>query len=227
MNMASHAFSRILPVPYYVQESDVHCQSTCLRMYAEYLERCKQHSPTNAAQTPIPEIWKQINTGKDRPVQVRNAHANMMWWLEKNFPPLKFQKKTTTDPNAALFWVIRSIDAGFPVMASVSHKRVAGHIILLVGYRDYSPDVCMADDLFTPSPALMMTKIIAHDPYGGFDPALSCAFWGKKRWTGGMSLMSGGQSGAGRNVELPVENVGRRKEGDERAGNFELMSAGF
>ncbi|GMU93959.1 MAG: hypothetical protein AMXMBFR4_30170 [Candidatus Hydrogenedentota bacterium] len=219
--------TKILPVPYYVQESPVHCQSTCLRMYAEYLERHKLRSATKAAETPIPEIWKQINTGNARPYKIQNSHANMMWWLETNFPPLKFTKKTTMDPDGALYWVIRSIDAGFPVMASVSHKRVAGHIILLVGYKDYAPDMCVAGADFTPAPAVMVSKIIAHDPYGAFDPSLSSAFWGEKRWHAGMSLAGGGQAGPGRGVELAVENVNRRRTTAARAGNFELMSAGF
>lgn len=219
--------TRILPVPYYVQESAVHCQSTCLRMYAEYLDRCKLRSTTGAGETPIPEIWKQINTGTARPFQVKNSHANMMWWLEKNYPGLKVTKKTTTDPESALYWVIRSIDAGYPVMASVSHKRVEGHIILLVGYKDYAPDVCMAGANFTPAPATMVTRIVAHDPYGAFDPHLASSFWGKERWTGGMSLVGGGQMAPGRNVELPVSQVNRRNPNASRAGNFELMSAGF
>ena len=93
--------SRVLPVPYYTQPTAITCQSTCLKMFGKYLER-KQLISSAGANKWIEDIWKEINTGSERPVQARNAYANMVWWLEKYFSPIMFRVEETTDTAKAM-----------------------------------------------------------------------------------------------------------------------------
>jgi peptidase C39-like protein len=206
-------YSKTLPVPYYVQPTGITCQSTCLKMFATYLEERLQLS-TGAGERNIGDIWTDINTGTKRPVQARNAHANMKWWLETHFPRVKFEYVTSHDPIAALRSIVSFIDKGFPVMMSVSHVNVEGHIILVLGYENYRPSQSSPD-----------FNLVVHDPFGRFDPSLSQRLFGKKRWDGGTSLMSGGESGPGASVRLPLESVSRQRKGDARRGTFYLLSA--
>lgn len=80
---------------------------------------------------------------------------------------------------------------------SVSHARVAGHIVLVVGYENYQPLTLTPD-----------FHLVVHDPNGKFDPSLLSNLYGTYRTKvggkrmgleGGMSLVSGGQSGPGQN----------------------------
>jgi hypothetical protein len=84
-------------------------------------------------------IWKDVNESSERPVKVRNAHANMKWWLERHFPSLRFEYHQIADEICACEKIIDFINAGMPVLVSVSHARVEGHIILVVGYENYMP----------------------------------------------------------------------------------------
>src|SRR5262249_49964779 len=157
--------------------------STVLRMYAEYLERYMLFQSTGAGQREIRDIWNDINTSQGqnpdpRPVSVLNSHDNMMWWLEKSFSRLKFKKFQTRLPAQALSQIVRSIDRGFPLMASVSHQRVPGHIILIVGYTGYRPDASFANDTMSFATAV---RLVVHDPYGAFDPSLNSNLWGEGR----------------------------------------------
>src|SRR5207247_10809262 len=136
--------SRIIPVPYFAQPTGITCQSTCLKMMATYLEQSVVRQSTGAADRDIEAIWKDINEGTKRPVQMRNAHKNMKWWLEVHFPSLHFEYITTTDEARAVESIVRFIDGGFPVMVAVSHVNVEGHIILVVGYENYQPYTCSA-----------------------------------------------------------------------------------
>ena len=206
-------FSKALPVPYYVQPTDITCQSTCLKMFAAYLEERLMVS-TGAGERQIGDIWTDINIGTKRPVKARNAHANMKWWLETHFPRVKFEYVTTVDSVAALSSIVGFIDKGFPVMMSVSHASVKGHIILVIGYENYRPNQSSPD-----------FSLVVHDPYGRFDPSLSERLFGKKRWDRGMSLMSGGESGPGANLRLPLDGVSRHRSGDASRGTFYLLSA--
>ena len=54
-------FSRMLDVPYLIQPTPITCQSTCLSMFAKYLEK-KIAIPTAAGDLGIQEIWNDINT---------------------------------------------------------------------------------------------------------------------------------------------------------------------
>ena len=207
-------FGKVLQVPYFAQPTSITCQSTCLKMVATYLEQSVVLQSTGAAGRDILDIWKDINTDPKRPSKVRNAHANMKWWLERHFPRMSFQYTVIDDEIRATESIVRFIDGGVPVMVSVSHARVAGHILLVVGYEGYQPRMS--------SPGFNM---VVHDPYGRFDPTLLSRSYGRRRWEGGMSLAAGGQRGPGQYVRLPVEGTGRRRAGDSRAGKYYLLSA--
>jgi hypothetical protein len=206
--------SRVLQVPYFAQPTGITCQSTCLKMMATYLERAVAIQSTGAGAREILDIWKDINESKDRPVKARNAHANMKWWLERYFPLLRFEYHTTTDEVRACEKVIEFINFGIPVLMSVSHARVEGHIILVVGYENYVPMVSTAD-----------FHLVVHDPYGKFDPSLLSSMYGAKRYVGGVSLMSGGQMGPGQNCPLCMTGVSRQRVSDARRGTYYLLSA--
>ena len=206
--------SRILPVPYFAQPTSNTCQSTCLRMFALYLEQAVVGQSTGAGERDILKIWKEINEDPKRPEKVRNAHANMKWWLERHFPSLHFEYQRTTDEASAVESITRYIDGGYPVLMSVSHVRVAGHIILVVGYENYVPFASSAD-----------FQLAVHDPYGRFDPALLSKIYGKRRWEGGASLVKGGEAGPGQNARLPLASVSRQAKGDAAAGTYVLLSA--
>jgi hypothetical protein len=205
--------SRILKVPYFAQPTGITCQSTCLKMMAAYLEENLVFQSTGAAARDIQTIWKDVNESKDRPVKVRNAHANLKWWLERYFPSLRFEYLTLTDEAAALERIVRYVNGGVPVLMSVSHARVAGHIVLVVGYEGYQSSVSTAD-----------FQLVVHDPYGRFDPTLLSSAFGKRRWDGGVSLVSGGSVGPGQNCRIPVTSVSRQRLGDARRGTYYLLS---
>jgi hypothetical protein len=206
--------SKTLPVPYFAQPTSVTCQSTVLKMMASYLEQYVVHQSTGAAARAIGDIWKDVNQDPRRPVKLQNAHANMKWWLEKHFRSLRFEYVQTTREEQAIESIIRFIDRGFPVLVSVSHARVAGHIILVTGYANYSAGMSSSD-----------FELIVHDPYGRFDPWLLSSVFGSKRWTGGSSLMSGDEVGPGRANRLPITSVSRRRTSDASSGHYYLLSA--
>ena len=65
---------------------------------------------------------------------------------------------TLADPQTATEQIVRFINGGSPVLVAVSHSRVPGHIILVVGYEGYQEGMCSAD-----------FRLVVHDPY--VDPA--------------------------------------------------------
>jgi hypothetical protein len=206
--------SRILPVPYFPQPTGITCQSTCLKMMASYLEQAVVYQSTGAAAKDIGAIWKDVNEAKDRPVKLRNAHANLKWWLERYFARLRFEYVTLTDEAVAIERIIQFVDGGMPVLMSVSHARVEGHIILVVGYEGYVPGISSTD-----------FHLVVHDPYGRFDPSLLSNTFGQRRFDGGMSLASGGSKGPGEGCRVPVTSVSRQRAGDARSGTYYLLSA--
>jgi hypothetical protein len=205
--------SRVLPVPYFVQPTGITCQSTCLKMFAAYLEQQVVFQSTGAAAKDIQDIWKEINTGSARPAQVRNSHANLRWWLEKHFPSVSFEYVILKDAARVSELIVEYINGGMPVLMSVSHARVPGHIVLVVGYENYAPNQTSVD-----------FKLVVHDPYGSFDPLLLSKLYGANRWTGGASLLGGGQSGPGSSTRVPVSTVGRKRAGDQQLGTYYLLS---
>lgn len=110
--------------------------------------------------------------------------------------------------------MVRFVDGGFPVLVAVSHARVPGHIILVIGYEDYQPNV-----------SSLNLKLVVHDPYGRFDPSLLSNLYGSKRFVGGMSLASGAQRGPGENNHIPVTAASRQRVGDAHRGTYYLLSA--
>jgi hypothetical protein len=194
-----------LPVPYFVQPTSTSCQGTVLKMMASYLDNL--NSQSGAGGTSPTDIKSTINSDKDRPVKsAENSHANMKWWLERNYPQYTFDYARTTDQSQAIDRIVRAIDMGFPVLMSVSHSKVQGHIVLVIGYSGYQPFSSSAD-----------FRLVAHDPYGRFDPSLLNPSAGKKRWDGGMSLASGGENGPGSANVLAPSSLSRRRSGDSGA----------
>lgn len=206
--------TRILPVPYFVQPTSNTCQSTVLKMMATYLEDRVILVSTGAGDRNILDIWKDINEDPHRPEKTRNAHANMKWWLQKHFPSLKFKYTQTTKEDLALESIVASIDAGFPVLVSISHAHVKGHIVLVVGYENYEPSL-----------SSMTFNLVVHDPYGRFDPNLLSTLWGGKRYVGGACLPCGGETGPGQGNRLPVTAAGRQRLGDTQRGTYYLLAA--
>jgi Peptidase_C39 like family len=206
--------TRVLPVPYFMQPTDNTCQSTVLKMMASYLGQSVMRQSTGAAERDILDIWKDVNESPQRPSKMRNAHSNMKWWLEQHFPSLRFEYLAITDEVEALEKIIGFIDASMPVLVSVSHARVAGHIILVVGYENYMPMASTPD-----------FDLVVHDPYGRFDPSLLSKSYGRMRWLGGSSLVGGGETGPGQSCRLSLAAVGRQRKGDSRRGTYYLLSA--
>jgi hypothetical protein len=207
--------SRILTLPYFAQPTGDTCQSTCLKMVSCYIERYIVSMNTGAFIADIIDIKKTINHDPNRPDKVNmNSHGNMKWWLERRFPQLKFSYSQMDDEARALEGIVNFINSGFPVMVSVSHARVPGHIILTVGYKNYLPNVSPPD-----------FSIVIHDPYGAFDPNLRSRLFSTRRWEAGMSLAVGGQQGPGQNVSIPITGAGRQRIGDDRKGKYYLLSA--
>jgi hypothetical protein len=110
--------------------------------------------------------------------------------------------------------IVQAIDRDSPVLVSVSHARVKGHFILVMGYENYQPNMCGED-----------FALVVHDPYGRFDPWLLSDLYGKKRTLGGMSLAAGGESGPGKALRLPIPNVSRHRTGDAVRGTYLMITA--
>ncbi len=183
-------------------------------MFAMYIERSVLKASFGGADRAIGDIWKEINQSPDRPAKARNAHKNMLWWLEQRYhPPLNFEYIQSHFIDTAIASVIRFIDGGFPVLASVSHQAVKGHIILIIGYDGNEGLACSAD-----------LRFIVHDPYGRFDPSLTHRMFGRHRWDGGASLVGGSEMGPGQANRVPVASVGRQRDGDAAHGNFYFIS---
>jgi hypothetical protein len=206
--------TRILPVPYFTQPTGITCQSTVLKMFASYLEKFVVLQSTGAGERAVQNIWRDINVDATRPSKMRNAHANMKWWLEKHFPSLRFQYIQTRDETQAIENIVRFINGGFPVLVAVSHINVQGHIILVTGYENYIAYSSSVD-----------FKLVVHDPYGQFDPSLKSKLFGKRRWDGGASLLGGGERAPGMGTKLPIDAVDRHRPGDANFGNYYLLSA--
>jgi len=205
--------SNILSVDFYTQPTGNTCQSTCLKMMASYLEGGDGANPAPAASLNPVDIYQTINHGSGRPDKVHtNAHQNMIWWLQNQFPNLKFKEIITKDETQATDVIVNAIDRDSPVMVGVSHARVPGHIILVIGYVNYRPFECSAD-----------FGVVVHDPYGKFDPSLSSKLYGARRFDGGASLVQGGENGPGKSVVLPISGVSRHRSGDASRGSYFLI----
>jgi len=210
--MARFLGGTVLPVPYFIQPTAITCQSTCLKMMAVYLEREVVLQSTGAEGLAISDIWSEVNSGTARPSAARNAHANFKWWLERRFRQLRFPYIQTASEAEAAEWIMQSIDLRMPVLMSVSHEHVAGHIVMAIGYEGYVPGISSS-----------AFHVVVHDPYGRFDPYLKSTLYGKKRMDGSASLLSGSERGPGQGCRVPITSVGRRRGGDTRAGHYYLL----
>lgn len=207
------ARSKMLSVDFFTQPTDNTCQSTCLKMMASYLEESDGANPGPAESMNPVDIYQTINHDSGRPDKVNsNAHKNMIWWLKQRFPALNFKEIITKDDTQATEVIVNSIDRDSPVMVGVSHARVPGHIILVIGYVNYRPLQCSAD-----------FGVVVHDPYGKFDPSLSSKLYGSRRFDGGASLVQGGENGPGKSVVLPITGVSRHRSGDAFRGSYFLI----
>ena len=203
---------KVLNVPYFTQPTSNTCQSTCLKMYAHYLaNKLAMSSPVHGLT--IEEIWKEINTGNERPAKGRNAYRNMVWWLGKYFPHYEFKTRKTRDTDEAMAYAVNRLEAGFPLMVSTNHRRTAGHIILVVGYRNFEKNQCRNVDF------------VCHDPYGKFDPSLGSRIYGKRRYSRGMSLAEGGEVGPGKGVTYDHQGIRRIRSDKHSNGTYFLMAA--
>ena len=137
--------------------------------------------------------------------------STFKWWLEQRFPSLGFDYFRSGEADATER-IAQSIDNRILVMVSVSHERVAGHIILVIGYENRW--LSMSSDDF---------RLVAHDPYGRFDLSLASLLYGKRRDRGAASLAIGGESGPGASVRLPISAVGRRREYAGSVGQYILL----
>jgi hypothetical protein len=213
----AHGRSKILPVPYYAQPTDTSCQGTVLKMMATYLER-KLAFQIGASMFQPVDIKTTINTDPNRPILTGvNHHENLRWWLEQKFPTLKAIKLSTPVVSDATDFFVRQIDLGMPVLCSVTHaNNNSGHIILVVGFENQRDGMSSMD-----------FQLVAHDPYGAYDPGLNSTMYGSKRWSGGSSLMSGGEAAPGRNVRIPISAPSRQHSGAHSYGQWLLSSVKF
>jgi hypothetical protein len=150
----------------------------------------------------------------ERPSKEKNSYLNMQWWLSKYFsPPFKFGVASTKSVDEAIDRVVAHIDLGFPVMVSTNQERTDGPIILVIGYEGYSPAMSGPD-----------IRFICHDPYGKFAPQLHSNQYAKKRFEDGMSLVSGGEVGAGKDVRYDYQGIRRIRTDKHSSGTFFMIS---
>lgn len=202
----------LLDVPYLIQPTPTTCQSTCLKMFAMYLEK-KLCISVGAKQKKITDIWKEINEATERPDKTKNSYLNIEWWLEQYFCPQQFGFYKTTDVDLAISRARSKIDAGFPVIVSTNHNRSAGHVILVAGYQ------------LTADAVTCGIEFICHDPYGKFDPQLSSHVYGGRRWEGATCNIDGSQCGPGKFVIYDYEGIRRIREDKHSTGMFYMVSA--
>jgi len=203
-----------LEVPYYAQPTGTSCQGTVLKMMASWLER-KLGQSVDASMLAPTEIKQTINSDPKRPNTTQvNSHENLRWWLETTFPTIKTTKLSTSVVHEAKDFFVRQIDGGQPILCSVTHaNNNSGHIILVVGYENERDFMSSMD--FT---------LIAHDPYGAYDPSLNSTLYGANRWKGGSSLASGGESAPGRKVRIPLSAPSRQHKDAHSFGMWLLTS---
>lgn len=207
--------SKLLKVPYFTQPTENTCQSTVLKMFATYIEREILKADAGAIALKPVDIYAEINTSPDRPQKTfQNAHANIKWWLAKRFPTLTIHYSSTSLDFEAIDSIVHFIDSGFPVLVAVSHAKVAGHIVLVIGYEGYMDNATS-----------MIFKLVVHDPYGAFDPSLLSDSYGKQRYDRGMCMQAGGEIGPGTGVRLDPLAASRQRKNDANKGTFYLMSA--
>ena len=207
------AIKKILRVPYYIQPNDNTCQATCLKMIADYLDDMRGV----CAYRDINDIYRVINHTPARPNKSLNHFDNFKWWLQQEFPDHPFMWDATTNEKTATWRITNSIDQGFPVITSTSHRLTKGHIILVIGYlvptstvwKVPQGDNYPGDFLF-----------YCHDPYGD-----ATGQWGDQRYDppNGPILWGLGDVGPGAAVLYDINGLRRYRYDDKSRLSFFLL----
>lgn len=147
---------KILDVPYFPQYNIRTCQTAVLKMFAEYLIRKKGAIPDASKNLSIDGIRAELESmGEPK------LHDNWVKWIKETFG-LNAEKFYSFDKNKSIDFIIRHINKGYPVIASVSHANNSnGHVILVVGYEQEKQ---------TGWEKFPDTTFFIHDPYGRYDP---------------------------------------------------------
>jgi len=194
-----------LNVPYYVQPNSDTCQSTCLKMMAEYVARRTARGDGNWQ---ILSIKEALTSGQGRPNQtVYNHYDNYVWWLNGEFGGTpSFSWRWIASDGDAVRWLVQRIEAGYPVITS-NRTTAAGHVILVIGFQVGLGDVWSGDAArATP----LATRFLCHDPGGRYQRGTS---WHQRRFDGASSLAGGGEDGPGKSVEYTIDQI-RRGQGE-------------
>ena len=209
----------VLSVPYFTQPDKSHCQATCLKMMAAYLDR-KLAQPIHHRN--IYKIKETVNSGAGRPSPYHNAWANFEWWLKQEFGSyVDFKLDQTAVTDVAVATIRESIAAGFPVLVSTNHQNTNGHIILVIGVKAQGPDGLVEPPT---GPVSAYWRFVCHDPYGAFDPQLGDPRHGARRFDGGVSTDSG-EHGPGEAVAYNVAGIRRVREDRHSTDTFLLLRA--
>lgn len=212
-SLTSFTQTKVLEVPYYVQPDKKTCQSTCLKMYAEFIS---DKLSIAFSQKSISEIYNEINldknTGKLKSKNLRNSWVSFASWLNSLFKQTLFEVCLFEDAELAKKYIINSIDLGYPVILSTSNTRTSGHIVLIVGYKNF--------DNYNSNPDF---KFICHDPYGKFFPELMSDLYGNRRYEEGLSLEIGGESGPGKFLELSFNSLKRNNKESSNYNKYGLV----
>lgn len=198
--------TKILNVPYKTQPNNYSCQSTCLKMMAMYNDM----SGTNDKS--IESIYKEINEGEARPVKQKNAWDNIVWWLNSNNNTPSFSLLKTKNEADAIEHIVRCLNNNSPVIISTNNFKTRGHLVLIVGYKNYIPNQSTQDFRF-----------ICHDPYGKFFPDLHSDLYGSKRYDFGMSLPDGSEDGVGKGVEITPATLRRFRDDKHHTDYFVII----
>ncbi len=204
---------KILKVPYLTQPTAITCQSTCLKMTAMYFQELFQASLIGAEKA-IEQIWEEINYSIERPSPNRNDWVNFVWWLNNNIPDTLFKVNKTRDEVEAVSYIVESINNEYPIIMSTNHTRTKGHIVLIIGYINYTPN--QSDEDF---------RLICHDPYGAFFPELNSKLYGAKRYDTGMTNADGSEEGVGKGVGISTQSIKRNRKDLHSSGEFVMISA--
>lgn len=212
---------KVLDVPYHIQPNAVTCQSSCLKMYASYLQTNGYTFP--AADDEIIEIHSELGSNPERPnKEHRNTWTNFLWWLNQHNAEngLQFNLEITDDQQQAIVRMINSIDNGFPVLLSTNHARVKGHIIMVVGYVNHFNNE-------GPTTWNEGLQFVCHDPYGEFHPELLSNLYRNNRYKGSFEEFKGGQYGPGKGVLLSIDALKRMRSDQHTENQYVMISAAW
>jgi hypothetical protein len=198
--------TKVLDVPYKTQPTNNSCQSTCLKMAAMY------HNMSGINDKSISSIYKEINEGEARPVKQKNAWDNIVWWLNLYNDTPSFSLLKTKNEAEAIEYIVKCINNNSPVIISTNNFKTKGHLVLIVGYKNYIPNQSNPDSRF-----------ICHDPYGQFFPELHSDLYGPKRYEFGMSLPDGSEDGVGKGVEITPTTLKRFRDDKHHTDYFVMI----